>query len=154
LQQKDAELEHVKTELNDIHTALKVLIEHHQTDVLSVQNILEQEINQEIFPFLEQLKKGKQDFKQLTLLRILEENLNHLVSSYGVNNSLSRAFQELTPKEIQVACMIRQGFSTKHIAETLSTSEGTISTHRRNIRKKLGLNNASINLRSHLGLFD
>lgn len=154
VQQKNAELQQIKTELDEINTALKVLVQHHKTDNLDTRDVLEREINHEIVPFLNQLKKSIHDSKQLDTLQILEANLQNLALSYGQSNSIVRIYQELTPKEIQVASMIRQGLSTKHIAAILSTSVETINVHRKNIRKKLGLDNKPVNLRCHLGLLD
>ncbi|MEQ1637010.1 MAG: PAS domain S-box protein [Methylococcales bacterium] len=154
LQQKNAELHQIEAELNNISTALKVLIQHQETEYSDVREVLEQGIKQEIVPFLSQLKKGNQDLKQLKLLQILEANLENLSATYGRHHSIARIFQELTPKEIQIASMIRQGLSTKHIAATLSTSAETINVHRKNIRKKLGLDNKAINLRNHLNSFE
>lgn len=109
---------------------------------------------QETSPFLRQLKANYQDAKQIALAQILEKDLHTLVSTYEQDDSIARVFQELTPKEIQIASMIKQGFSTKHIANTLSTSTETINVHRKNIRRKLGLDNQSINLRSFLTSFE
>jgi DNA-binding CsgD family transcriptional regulator len=76
--------------------------------------------------------------------------LQRLITSYGSASSLSSVYKSLTPKEIQVASMVREGASTKAIAATLSLSPETISIHRKNIRSKLGLNSKSDNLRSYL----
>jgi DNA-binding CsgD family transcriptional regulator len=65
-------------------------------------------------------------------------------------NQLSDSFKNLTPKEIQVAAMIRDGRSSKEIAEFLGVSVGTVVTHRNSIRKKLKLSSRDINLRSRL----
>jgi DNA-binding CsgD family transcriptional regulator len=51
---------------------------------------------------------------------------------------------------MQVASMVRQGLSTKVIAKTLNISPGTVSIHRKHIRKKLGLNEKADNLHSYL----
>ncbi len=154
LQQKNAELALIKAELNEIHTALKVLSSRHAASTLETREILQQEINQAILPFLTQLKSGLQNSRQQALLDILQTNLQDILSSYGSKNSLSRLYQELTPKEIQIASMIRQGLSTKYIAATLSTTQDTINVHRKNIRKKLGLTNESVNLPCYLRSFE
>ncbi|NTW76935.1 MAG: helix-turn-helix transcriptional regulator, partial [Syntrophaceae bacterium] len=52
-------------------------------------------------------------------------------------------------REIQIASLIKDGKTTKEIARALGIGEGSIDTHRKNIRKKLGMNRAS-NLQSHL----
>ncbi len=56
---------------------------------------------------------------------------------------------DLTPREFQVASLIKEGKTSKEIAQILGIEKGSIDTHRKNIRKKLGLNRAS-NLQSHL----
>jgi PAS domain S-box-containing protein len=56
----------------------------------------------------------------------------------------------LTPAEIKVANLIRRGNNAKEIAELMSLSPRTIYNHRKNIRKKLGIDNKETNLRSYL----
>ncbi|MBA4391904.1 MAG: helix-turn-helix transcriptional regulator, partial [Syntrophus sp. (in: bacteria)] len=46
--------------------------------------------------------------------------------------------------------LIKNGKRTKEIGELLHMSSGAINFHRNNIRKKLGLNNEKMNLRSYL----
>ncbi|MBP6939886.1 MAG: helix-turn-helix transcriptional regulator, partial [Deltaproteobacteria bacterium] len=82
------------------------------------------------------------------LLEILESNLNDIVSPFL--KKLSSQYLNLTPTEIQVANLIREGKSTKEIAEVLTISERAIEFHRNNIRDKLGLKKSKTNLRSYL----
>ena len=49
-----------------------------------------------------------------------------------------------------VDSLIREGKTTKEIAEVLNSSPGAIDFHRNNIRNKLGLKNKNANLRSYL----
>ncbi len=58
--------------------------------------------------------------------------------------------KSLTPQEIQIAELIRQGKRSKEIAALFGLSVGTVITHRNNIRKKLNLSSRDANLRSHL----
>lgn len=58
--------------------------------------------------------------------------------------------ERLTPKEIEIAVLIRDGKSSENISTILNTSVETVHTHRRNIRRKLGLTNKSVNLQSFL----
>ena len=56
----------------------------------------------------------------------------------------------LTPTEFQIADLVREGKTTKEIAEFMHVSPATIEIHRHHIRKKLGLNKKKSNIRVHL----
>lgn len=48
---------------------------------------------------------------------------------------------ELTPREIEVLAQIKRGLSNREIAGELYISEQTVSVHRKNILRKVGVNN-------------
>ena len=50
---------------------------------------------------------------------------------------------KLTPREIEVLKLISQAMSTKEIARNLYISDQTVSVHRKNIMRKLGVNNTA-----------
>jgi DNA-binding CsgD family transcriptional regulator len=60
------------------------------------------------------------------------------------------AMRELTPREAQVAGLIRNGLSTKEIAEFLHIALPTVQRHRNTIRRKLGLRRSASNLTTFL----
>jgi DNA-binding CsgD family transcriptional regulator len=104
-----------------------------------------------VMPLLKKLKETSSDPQQSTyLINILESNLQHLVKAYGRSANLTAAYQRLSPVEVLVASMIRQGHSTKTIAATLDIAPGTVNIHRKHIRKKLGIDNKATNLESYL----
>lgn len=144
------ELSQLKEESGELNTALNVMIKLQKTESSEAKNLLILELKQEVIPFLQRLKNSSHDPKHISLLNMLDANLQRLISSYGSATSLTSAYKNLTPKEILVASMVRDGASTKAIATTLSLSPETISIHRKNIRKKLGLDSKADNLRSHL----
>jgi DNA-binding CsgD family transcriptional regulator len=94
------------------------------------------------------MKKSKLDDQQRALLSIMESNIKEIVSPFTRNISLK--YLNLTPTEIRIANLIRHGSSTKKIAELMNASPRTIETHRKNIRRKIGLDSKRANLRSHL----
>jgi GAF domain-containing protein/DNA-binding CsgD family transcriptional regulator len=135
-------------ELEETNTALRVLIKKGDKDQKTLEENLQSNINQLVMPFLSKLRVSQSDPERLTYLNILESNLDNIVSPFI--NRLSAAYKNLTPKEIQIAELIKQGKRSKEIAELFCISVGTVLTHRNKIRKKLNLKSKDANLRSHL----
>jgi len=79
---------------------------------------------------------------------MLELNLENITSPFS--RSLSFKYLNLTPTELQVANFIKQGMMTKEIADFMNRSPKTIEGYRKNMRKKLGIANSKINLRTQL----
>ena len=105
-------------------------------------------VKEMIAPYLEKFRKTKLDDQQKAILNIVETNLNEIISPFSRKMSLK--YLNLTPTEIHVANLIRHGINSKDIAEIMGLSPQTIYNHRKNIRKKFGLENKKTNLRSHL----
>ena len=83
------------------------------------------------------------------LIELLEEsNIDEMVSPFA--RELSSSYFNLTPTEIRVANLVKQEKTTGEIAQMFNISESAIVYHRHNIRKKLGLHNKKINLKTHL----
>lgn len=144
----EQELRRYTKELEDANTALRVFMDRRERDQKILEEKLQLNIDELVVPYLKKLSETTLDSRQNKYLTVLESNLNTIVSPYMLN--LSAAYKNLTPQEIQITNLIRQGKNTKDIAELLNTSAHTVGTHRNNIRKKLKLRNSKSNLRSHL----
>jgi DNA-binding CsgD family transcriptional regulator len=81
-------------------------------------------------------------------LLLLKRNLEEIVSPF--TNKLSKEFMILTPVEVQICNMIKNGLSTKEIAKLRGISPATVSRHREHIRKKLGITKKEVNLATYL----
>lgn len=88
------------------------------------------------------------DNNYMTYVNLVESSLQEILSPFS--RKLSSKFSQLTPKEIQVANLIKDGKSSKEIANLLNVSSSAIDVDRYRIRNKLGLNNKKANLRSYL----
>jgi DNA-binding CsgD family transcriptional regulator len=105
-------------------------------------------VNDLIRPYLEKLNKGHLDVNQRAYIKLIEDNISNIISPFLHN--FSKKYPNLTPQEIQVVALIKSGKTSKEMAELLNISERTINFHREHIRKKLGLANKKVNLRSYL----
>jgi DNA-binding CsgD family transcriptional regulator len=143
-----AELELQTCNLEETNTALKVLMQQRIEDKTELEETVLLNAKELIVPFLERLNKSKLDSKQKAYVNIIESNLNEIVAP--LVREFSKINLKLTPAEIQVTNLVRQGKTTKEIAELLNLATSTIDTHRNKIRKKLGIKNKKISLSTHL----
>ena len=81
-------------------------------------------------------------------IEVLKANLDDIVSPF-VNN-LSKNYLSLTPTEVNICNLIRNGLQTKEIAQMRGVSAATIKRHREHIRRKLKIANRNINLTTYL----
>ncbi|MGD8372097.1 MAG: PAS domain S-box protein [Syntrophobacterales bacterium] len=153
LRKRKSELLLQKSRLEEANTALKVLLERRELDKSELQENVLSNVKQLVLPYLEKLKSTQLESYQMTLVRTLESHLTEIVSPFVTK--LSARFLNLTPTQIQVANLIKDGKTSKEIASLLNLSENTILSYRYRIRSKLGLKNTKTNLRSYfLSLHD
>ena len=148
LREKDAELEIKTRNLEEVNTALRVLLKRREQDKAELEEKVLSNVKDLVVPYLEKLKGTALDANQISFVNILESNLTDIVSPFS--RRLSSKYLGLTPTEIRVANLIKDGRTTKEIAEFVNSSGKTIEFHRDNVRKKLGLRNKKVNLRTHL----
>ena len=81
-------------------------------------------------------------------LDLLEGHLKQLTSSFGTR--ITDLQLKLTIRERRICDLIKGGLTTKEIAKVLDISPKTVESFRTSIRKKLGIQNKSINLPNYL----
>jgi DNA-binding NarL/FixJ family response regulator len=129
-------------------TALRVLLRDQHTHKDELKEHIQINATQLIIPHLAKLQKSQLTRRQRNWLRQAVTNLENITSPLG--GTISTYFEKLTPSELQVADLIKNGKSTKEIADILDLAIRTIESHRKNIRSKLGLRNQKVNLRTYL----
>ena len=144
------ELENKTTRLEEANIALRVLIDKKDENKAQLKDSLLFNVNEFVVPIIEKIKNSNLNNKQKEWVDILEESLTNITSPFSEKLSLKHL--RLTPAEVQVINLIRQGKTTKEISELLNLATSTIDFHRNNIRKKLNIKNKKINLRSYLQL--
>ena len=141
-------LETKKRQLEEINTALKVLIRHAEQEKREVEESVAANVLSLVEPHIHKLKLSGIDEKQANHVAIIESTLKNLVSSF-VRTSVAMDLR-LSPAEMQVANLIKQGMTSKEIAKYQGLSSQTVDKHRSHIRKKIGVTNKEISLRELL----
>jgi len=134
--------------LEDMNTALRVLLKGREEDKQSLEEKTLANINELVLPYLSRLKGTRLDERQRASISIIEANLKDIIAPFGAKTSARNL--SLTPSEIQIANLIKHGMTAKEIAGITSLSPRTIECHRASIRKKLGIKNRKVNLRVFL----
>ncbi len=134
--------------LEEANIALKVLLKQREQDKAELERKVLANVKGLVFPYLEKLRTARLKPRERTLVEIVETHLKDIISPFL--QQMANADLVLTPQEMQVAALIRDGKSSKEIASILIVSEATVNFHRKNLREKFGLKNKRVNLRAYL----
>jgi len=148
MKRKSGELKQHADKLKELNTALRVLLKQREDDKNDLEEKVTSNVKELLLPYIEGMKNRKIDPKSKVSLNILETNLQNIISPF--TQRLSSKYLGLTPREVQVADLIRQGKSTKEIARFIGISASAISIYRYHIREKLELIEQKINLKTYL----
>jgi len=148
VQKRGKELEIKTQELEELNAALRVLLKRREEDRDELEERMLLNIQKLVLPYLEKLKTSRLDPRDASHLNILESNLKDLISPFA--RRLSTRYINLTSREIQIANFIKEGLTSKEIAEILHVSPSAVNIHRYRIRKKMGINNNKHNLQAFL----
>jgi DNA-binding NarL/FixJ family response regulator len=134
--------------LEKANAALKQLLDQREIEKNAIEQTMVGNLKRFVFPYLDELESRSLDQRTAAYLSNIRSNIERLVSP--VSNSLGGAYRDLTPGEIKVADLVRQGQATKSIAAVLNTSPRTVEKHRNSIRRKLNLVNKKMRLQTYL----
>ena len=137
-----------KQSLEEANIAMKVLLKQREQDKLDLEKKVLNNVKDLVLPYVEKLKNARLKPKDRTLVAIVDEHLQDIISP--LLQRLSNASMILTPQEMQVAALVKDGRTSQEIADILNVAETTINFHRKNLRIKFGLRNKRTNLRSYL----
>ncbi len=144
--QAEASLDVQSRTLEEVNTTLRVLLKQREEDRNELEENILSNVQDLVFPHVEQLRKSKLSAEQTSTIDIIEANLKKITSS------MIRKIETfgLTTREISVASLLKEGKTTRQIADLLNISPKAVEFHRYNIRKKLGLDHKKTNLTSYL----
>ncbi len=144
----EKELKLQKERLEEMNAALKVLLEHREEERKALEKNIVLTAEKMVMPYIDKLTSSLTNDNARTYLEIIRTNITDLISPFA--STLSSKQLNFTPAEIKIADFIRNGFTNKEISAQINVSIDAVSFHRKNIRKKLGLKNKNINLRTYL----
>jgi len=148
LKEREIELERKNLRLEELNSALKILLEKRDGDKKVLEEKVLMNIKNLIIPYVTKLKKTTLNDRQDIFVEIIQSNIEDILSPFA--HKLSYKYLKFTPTELQVADLVKQGLRTKEIADLLNSSPETVSGHRKSMRKKLNLKDKKSNLRTHL----
>ncbi len=129
------------------NVALREVLGQFESERKGIGRSIKSNLDQTVAPLLASLRQRLDESDNL-LLKQVERNLANLVSPFI--RDLETQFASLSPRELEICSMIRNGSSSKEIAAQLRISPETVHKFRHLIRKKLGITNKDINLASFL----
>ena len=148
LKKREQALELISRSLEEANTALKVLLQHREEDKAILEEQVLANVRKLVLPYLENLKHLNLNENQAAQVKIIEENIKKIVSPFLRN--LTSNYLDLTPREIQVANLVKEGKTTKEMTEILNISATAVDFHRKNLRSKFGIKNKKTNLMAFL----
>ena len=125
-----------------------MLLEKRDEERIKIEEQVVMNVKERILPYVDKAKERAGDKQLSGYLDIVDVNIKEIISPFS--QKLSAKFYNLSPSEIEVVNLIRQGKSSKEIAEFLNLSTRTIECHRQNVREKMGIKNKNVNLRAYL----
>lgn len=140
------ELEGERNNVKDSNIAFKLLIQKVALEKRTIEERVALNLKNSVLPLIDKLKKdGKSD---KVTLNAIDNTIGNILSPLIQN--ISSSYYGLSKKEVQVASLIKQGLTTRKIAEVLDIAKSTVDTHRDNIRKKMDLKGRGISLKKYL----
>lgn len=147
LQEINKQLTVERKALQEANAALRNVLARIEEEKQEIYMNVQANVEKILMPILHALSleipQGQR--KYMELLRI---NLEEITSPFV--RHLSRVSRSLTPTEIKICDMIRNGLRTKEIARLRGVSPATINRHREHIRRKLKITNSEVNLVTYL----
>lgn len=147
LQENNRQLLRERKALQEANAALRAVLSGIEDEKKRIHENMQVNIEKGIMPILHALTPGVEKSKR-QYLEILKTNLEEITAPF-TSRVLSH-LRALTPVEVNICNMIRNGMRTKEIAQLRGVSTATINRHREHIRRKLNITNRQINLASYL----
>jgi PAS domain S-box-containing protein len=150
LRQSTEQLEMEREALERKNVTLREILDQIDAEKNALKQQIATNVEQAIIPTLLRLKESSHP-SQKRSFEMLEKDLREIVTPFL--HTLKDKYAKLSPRELEVCRLVKNGLTSKEIAEALSLSVMTIHKYRELIRKKLGLVKNGTNLQTYLQSF-
>jgi len=147
LQDINKQLSLERKALQESNTALKTVLTRIEEEKSEIYRDIKTNVEKVIMPILVALALELPQTHS-KYIEMLKTSLEEITSQF--TRHISNSYYSLTPTEIAICNMIRNGMRTKEIAQLRAVSMATINRHRENIRRKLKITNDNVNLATYL----
>ncbi len=147
VQETNRQLTLEREALQESNTALRIVMARIEQEKQEIYRDIKMNVDKILMPILHALSLQLSP-SRMKYVEMLQTNLEEITSPFV--RQVTGSCQSLTPTEISICNMIRNGMRTKEIAEMRDVSEATVNRHREKIRRKLGITNQDVNLASYL----
>ncbi len=144
---REKELQEINRELGDTNTALNIMLKRRDLEHDHIRREIAEKTVEMVLPLLKKAQ-NKVSGPAKDYLQTAQANLLDVFSTHPHDTVLANA--KLAPRELQVVHYIRQGKTSKEIADLLNLSVRTIESYRENIREKLRIKNKNKNLKKFI----
>ena len=147
LQETNRQLTLERKALKESNTALRIVLTKIEQEKQEIHRDIKMNVEKILIPIMHALALQLHP-AQTKYVEMLQTNLEEITSPFI--SQLSLSYHSMTPTEIAICNMIRNGMRTKEIADLRGVSEATVNRHREKIRRKLKITNQDVNLATFL----
>ena len=141
------ELARLNLELSQTNLALATVTRLAERSRIESESRSAQLIHSKVVPLLSTSKRAH----SLEMVQMGLDVLNAYMSQVGPSlGDEAQVVGKLTPQQLKLAFLIRDGASAREAGDKLGISPETVRTHRKRIRKTLGLQDSRANLATYL----
>lgn len=137
-----------KAQTDEMNVTLRNVMKSIESDRQDLEKTIADRVMRLVVPALEKLRHESDPHVRSSYLDVAQEQLACMTSNF--NSAPDAGMLKLSRTEVRICHFIQAGCSSKEISEAMNLALDTICTHRKNIRKKLGLQGRNQNLYSYL----
>lgn len=140
-------LQKEKEQLEEMNITLRNVLQSIDKERDEMLTEIATKIGNHVIPALDRVETESDASIRKGYVTVIKDQLARLAPGSESSDPL---LLKLTHMETRVCQFIQAGYASKDIADSLNISLETVQTHRKNIRRKLGLHGKSVSLYAHL----